>query len=561
MLRPLGRVFDERTERSLLVLGAAVVFLLLIVCANVANLALSRAMARARDRAVRSALGASRGRLVREALVEYGLIGVAGAALGVLLARLAVGVTVTMLPETMTISSLNAIDVDGRALAFLAGTALLTVLVFGLPPALLSSRAGVADALRGESRSATGSAASRRFRSGLVVAEVALSIVLLVGAALMTRSLLKLQAIDVGMNTESLLSMRLALPAQPYGGRTGPAARDVFMADLLAGLRSDPDITMASAGALPPSSHMVVMGEVEVGDRPGARSDETLLRVFDVWPGFFATTGIRIIDGRDFREADVDGAAIVSQGLADLYWPGRSAVGTRFRVGDSPWRTVVGVVSEVRGRDEEATSTNGPQLYYPRDQVDGVMRAVRPTSEIAETRTVVVRASALDAVVARLPDLVHAVDPLVVVAGTRRVEQEFSDAIARPRIVFFMMATFAGFGLLLAVAGLYGVLSHLVAQRVREIGIRLALGATPRDIGRTILGSGLVLAGAGIAIGLAAAVALSRLMRTLLYEVEPSDPVTLLLVSAILLCVAMLASWWPARRAMRVDPVALLRED
>jgi predicted permease len=559
-LMPLGRIWDERAERSLLVLGGAVFFLLLIVCANVANLTLSKAISRARDRAVRSALGASRARLVREAFVEHGLVGLAGAALGVWIAALAIDATVAILPEAMTISSLNAIDLDLRALAFLAGTAALTVLLFGLPPALVSSRAVVGDALRRESRGATGSAASRRLRSGLVVAEVGLSIVLLVGAALMTRTVLELQAIDIGMDTERLLSMELALPAPQYAGESGPVMRDAFIAGLLARLRQDPDVVQASAGALPPNETMVTIGEIEFGHRPGERTDETLLEVFDVWPGFFSTTGIRVIDGRDFREDDVEGAAVVSEGFARQHWPDGSAVGARFRVGDAPWRTVVGVVSRVRGRSDDA----GPerhQLYYPRDQVEGVARAVALSSEIAEYRTVVVRAAALDAVAARLPELVHAVDPTVVVADARPVEQSFADAIARPRVVFFMMTVFAGFGLLLAAAGLYGVLSHLVAQRMREAGIRLALGATPRDIGRAVFGSGLLLAGIGVALGVGVSLALARQMQALLYETEPFDPLALIAVCVLLMASATVAAWRPARRAMRADPVTLLREE
>jgi hypothetical protein len=305
---------------------------------------------------------------------------------------------------------------------------------------------------------------------------------------------------------------------------------------------------------------MVAIGEIDLGHRPGARTDETLLYVFDVWPGFFATTGIDLLDGRDLREDDVDGAAVVSEGFARQHWPDGSAVGARFRVGDAPWRTVVGVVSRVRGRSDDA----GPerhQLYYPRDQVEGVLRAVAPSSEIAEYRTVVVRAAALDAVAARLPDLVHAVDPTVVVADSRPVEQSFADAIARPRVVFFMMTVFAGFGLLLAAAGLYGVLSHLVAQRMREAGIRLALGATPRDIGRAVFGSGLLLAGIGVALGVGVSLALARQMQALLYETEPFDPLALIAVCVLLMASATVAAWRPARRAMRADPVTLLREE
>lgn len=557
----IGQVYNEQTERSLLVLGGAVFFLLLIVCANVGNLTLSRALARSRDRAIRTALGASRGRLVREALVEYGMVGVAGAALGVLVAQFVVRVTVASLPEAMTISSLNAIDVDGRALMFLLVTAVLTVFVFGLPPAFVSARATVAEALRRETRSSTGSVAARRVRSGMAVAEIGLSIVLLVGAALMTRTMMQLQAIDTGIDTKNLLVTDLALPAPQY---TDVAARGVIVNALLDRLRRDPDIVSAGAGTIPPTTTVVTMGRLEFGDRPGETTEGKLLRVFDVWPGFFEAAGIRVLDGRGFRSEEVEGAVIVADAFAREHWPAGGAVGQRFRVGaEGQWRTVVGVAADVRGRAPVDLSgeSEGGHIYYPFDQVTGVWRAVRPASRIAEYRTIVVRARTPDAVATRLADLVHAVDAQIVVGRTRLVEQQFADEIARPRIVFVMMAAFAGVGLVLAVAGLYGVLSHLVAQRMREMGIRLALGATPRDIGRAIMGSGLTLAAVGVALGLAASLGLVGLMRSLLYEVEPFDPAAIGAVCVLLIGSAMAAAWWPARRAMAANPVVLLRDE
>jgi predicted permease len=519
---------------------------------------LSRALARSRDRAVRTALGASRGQLIREALVEYGLLGVAGAALGVAVAEFTVRTIVAYLPEAMTISSLNAIDVDGRALTFLLGTAVLTVLAFGLPSAFMSSRVTVAEALRRESRAATGTSAARRVRSGLAVAEIALSIILLVGAALMTRTMLELQAIDTGLDTRGLLATGVGLPEPQYSDQS---TRGIFVESLLDRLRQDPDVISAGAGSLPPLTPMVTVGPIEFSDRPGERTPRFILPVYDVWPGFFAAAGIRVADGRDFLDDDVEGAAIVSEEFARTHWPAGSAVGARFRVGEAAWRTVVGVVADIRGRHRVEEIMEGGQIYFPSDQVGGVFRAVQPASMIAEDRTIVVRARVPDAVAARLPDLIHAVDPQVVVGRTRPVEQQFAEAIARPRVVFLMMAIFAGFGLLLAGAGLYGVLSHLVAQRRREIGIRLALGATPRDVGRSILGSGLALAGAGVMVGLLASLGLVRVMQTLLYDVDSRDPAAFAAVCIVLVGAAALAAWRPARRAMRVDPLALLRDE
>jgi predicted permease len=551
---PLGDTFDERTERSLLVLAGAVAFLLVIVCANVANLTLSRAVTRGRDRAVRAALGASRADLVREAMLEHALVGAAGAIVGLGVAQLAIAAVLGVLPESMTMSSLNQIDLDARACLFLGGASVVTVLLFGVPPALMAGRSGVAAALQQGSRSATGSTAARRFRAGLVIAEVALSIVLLVGAALMTRSLLKLQAIDTGIDTDGLIAIQLALPAAGYAE---PSTRDVFMREVVSRLKLHRGVIAASAGALPPREQMIAVGAVELPELPTEKPKSSVFYVFATWPGYFATAGIRLVEGREPTEGDVPGAAVVSAGFAAKHWPGQSAVGRRFRVGSkTDWRVVVGVANEVRRLSEDDDSQQF-EIYYPHDQVSGVYTASRPSSRIADHRTILVRADGPG--LQELAGVVHQVDPRVVVARTSLVERLFADEIARPRTVFLMMSVFAGFGLLLAAAGLYGVLSYLVAQRVREIGIRLALGARPADIRRLVFADGLLLAGIGLGIGIPAALGLVRVMRTILYEVEPTDPFSVAAVSVLLLATAVLAAWRPARRAMRVDPVSLLR--
>ena len=551
---PLGSTFDERTDRSLIVLAGAVAFLLVIVCANAANLTLSRAVARVRERAVRAALGASRGDIVREALLEHALLGLTGALIGVGVAYTAISAVLGVLPEVMTVTSLNRIDLDARALLFLCAAAVTTVLLFGVPPALMAARAGVVAALQHDSRSATRSTAARRFRAALVVAEMALSIVLLVGAALMTRSLMKLQAIDIGIDAEGLAAIQVALPSAGY---TEPSTRDVFTAQAVARLRAHRGVRAVSGGSLPPREQMIAVGEVEVGDRRGETTTSALFNVFDTWPEYFAATGIRLVEGRAPTDGDVSGAAVVSAGFAARYWPGQPAVGRTFKIGKGAWRTVVGVATEVRRLTEDDDSREF-EIYYPHDQVSGVMTAVRPQARIADHRTILVRADGPS--VQELAGVIHQVDPRVVVARTSLVDRTFADEIARPRTVFLMMAVFAGFGLLLAAGGLYGVLSYLVAQRLREIGIRLALGARPSDIRRIVFGNGLALAGIGLALGIAAALGLVRLMRTILYEVEPTDPLSVVGVSLLLLATAALASWRPARRAMRVDPVSLLRE-
>jgi predicted permease len=554
----LGELFNDRTARSLWVLGGAVVFLLLIVCANVANLTLARSLARTRDLAVRAALGASRGALFRVTLLEHALIGAAGAVLGLAVAQLAMASVIGVLPEEMTQASLNAIDLDWRTLAFLAGCSIGTILVFGLPPAIVASRATVAAALGRESRASTGSPAARRFRAALVVLEVAFSIVLLVGAALMTRSLLKLQSIDVGMDPQNLLALRVGFPQRGFEDARGI---DLVTADIVRRLAATPGVQHASAGSLPPNDSMITVGAIEVGDRPGERAGtrKSLTRVYETWPGYFAAVGIPLIEGREPVERDVDGAVVVSREFAVKHWPGRSAIGARFRVGEYPWRTVVGVSAELRRLGETPESAQ-LEIFYPHDQVSGVMHAAERASAVKLYRTFVVRTSEPGALARRLGDVVHEADPRVILTSTTRVAHQFADLIARPRIVFLMLAIFAGAGLLLAAAGLYAVLAHLVTQRLREIGVRLAIGARPADVARLVLRSGALLTGAGLVVGLAGAAALVGVMRTLLYEVDPVDPLAMGLAVTLLAGTALVASLVPARRAMRVDPVRLLRE-
>ena len=277
---------------------------------------------------------------------------------------------------------------------------------------------------------------------------------------------------------------------------------------------------------------------------------------------FFSTLGIRIRQGHAFRAGDPEGAAVVSENFARAHWPDGQAVGGRFKwVNDDRWLTVIGVASTVRRVSTAgAGMADRPQLYLLTGHVTNVAHPVRPWSMIASSRTIVVRAADPAAVIPLLPQAVHDVDPHVVVGRRDLVEHLFADAVARPRIVFAVMSVLALFGLVLAAGGIYGVLSCLVSQRLREIGIRVALGASRHDVGRIVVGNGLGLTLIGIVVGVSASMGLGRVMRTLLYQLEPSDPWSVTLVSALVLAVAWLAAWRPARRAMRVDPVNLLRE-
>jgi hypothetical protein len=303
----------------------------------------------------------------------------------------------------------------------------------------------------------------------------------------------------------------------------------------------------------------VVFGQVHVDGLPEETGDPAIVPVYEVTPDFFATLRIPVEQGHTFTDHDPEQPAIVSDSFAHRHWPNGDAIGGRFEIGNTGMLTVIGIVGDVR-RVAPGEPTRSTQIYYPVGQTNGLAVPTGRVSMIADYRTLVIRADDPARVVPSLPAAVHEIDPLVVIWKTDLVEHLFADAIARPRIVFVLMTTFAVFGLVLAAAGIYGVLSYLVAARQQEIGIRLALGARPHRVGIAIVRNGLTLTMIGLAIGLASALILVRTMRTLLFEVEPSDPLSITAVVAVLLATALLACWRPTRQAMRVDPSTLLRE-
>jgi predicted permease len=521
-------------------------------------LSLSRTLSRARDHAVRTSLGASRADLVRETLVEHLLLGGAGAVAGLGIAAVVLNVTLQMIPEAFRASSMNAIDLDARAVAFTAVVGLIASFLFGLPPAWLASRADVVDVLKRDSRSITGSKGTRRVRSALVVAEVTLAIVLLVGAALMARSLVKLQTLDRGFDTTGLIALRVGLPAAGYAD---VYARDEFTGRLVERAGALPGVTGTTAGALPPEANMVGFGKLERSDRPGELTGELIVPLYLVWPNYFQTLGLPIRAGRAFEVDEPRDSVIVSETFAARYWPDGQAVGRQIRWEGEQWMTIVGVAGEVRqlGLDD---STGSFEFYQPLRRPRGLPPPKDFRSgAIVEYRTLAARATDVPVTVERLRSLVHETDPRVVIWKLEPVERLFADAVARPRLVLMLMVIFAGLGLVLAAAGIYAVLSYAVVQRHREFGIRLALGARPESVGRLILRNGLALTAIGLAAGVGLALLLMRFMRTLLYEVEPTDPVSVAGVVVVLAIVATAASWRPARRAMRVDPVNLLRQE
>ena len=530
---------------ALYVLLGAVVFLLLIGCANVANLQLVRTAARGREMAIRVALGASRWRVIRQSLVESLLLSLIGGGLGFLLAMWTITWLLLHLPEGFPRSS--EIGTNAVVFGFAFGISMLTGIVFGLVPAIQATRTHVNEALKtgGKGSIASGS----RLRRGLVVAEVALSLMLFIGAGLLMKSFWLLTNVNPGFQTDHLLTLHVALPEQKYT----EAARVIdFYKQMPERLASLPGVKAVSAvNRLPisggdPHGDLTIEGHTfSAGEAPGVSYRRIL-------PNYFRAMGIPLLQGREFDDRDSGGkpdVVIVNQKMAQRYWPNGNAIGKRIKVGapeNEPWLTIVGVVGNVNhtGLDAEPDFAT----YEP--------HAKRPWSEM----TLLVRTAgdpqSLAAPVQR--ELKNAESEILiedVVTMNRRLDL----SVAPQRMNVVLLATFAFIALVIAAVGIYGIMAHSVAQRTQEIGLRMALGAQVRDVLKMVLRSGMMLALIGIGLGLAGAFFLTRLMRTLLFGVTPTDALTFASVAVILFVVALLACYSPARRAAKVDPLTALR--
>ena len=547
IVRPLHEQLVSDVRPALLILLGAVALVLLIACANVANLLLARAAHRQRELALRSALGAGRGRLVAQLLTESMVLALAAGVLGTMVGALALRGLVALVPANVGLPADLAID--RTVLAFTAGLSVLTGVVFGLLPAWQASRPDLLAVLREGGRS-VGGAARRRFRDGLVVAEIALSLVLLVGAGLLLRSVLALQGAEPGFRTDRLLTMEFRLPTSRY---TEPAQMAAFFHAILERMRAVPGVESVALARAVPFSGNGGSGTYEVdGQAPPAPGSEPHTQTNIVSPAYFRTMGIPILQGREFEERDTAVAtpvAVVSATFARTAWPGQDPLGKRFRLKERPqWLTVVGVVGDIRhGSFAEAAS---PQAYTPHDQDPRIFACVlaRTTGDPM-------------AMAAPIRQAIWSVDAQQPVWRVRSMESLLAAARGPARAISILIAIFAGVALLLAAVGIYGVMAYLVAQRTREIGIRMALGASAQTVMRMVVGRGLALTLAATLIGIAGAAALSRTLATLLFGVAPLDPVTFVAAATVLGGVALLASYLPARRAARVDPVVALAEE
>ena len=542
-------------RRAIWLLFGAVGFLLLIACANVANLLLARAEARQREIAVRSALGAGRARVARQLITESLVLGGLSAAAGLALAW--GGVRLLAWWNPASIPRVAATSVDGGVLLFTGGVALLTTLVFSLAPAVRLLHADLTDAMKEGSSNATAGGARQRFRNSLVVVEMALAVVLLVGAGLMIRTLWSLQRIDLGFNPTGTLTMRISLPQASYAK---PEQVVAFYSRLMERVRALPGINAAGAArSLPLGSTIGDFGLRVEGyvPPPGTNAKGDWQIVTD---GYLDAMGERLVRGRTIQPTDTSDTqlvALINEEMARRYWAGRDPIGGRLRIGgrpDRPWVSVVGIVRDVRHNG--VTDIVKEKFYVPHAQWH------KSTGSPIRAMTLVVRTTGHPAALApTVRNAIRQLDPNLPVADVRPMTDIVAAALATPRFTSVLLSMFALLALTLSAVGIYGVLSYVVSRRTREIGIRVAIGADRRRVLRMVLGSGFALAAAGIAIGMAAALLMTRLLRGLLHGVSPFDPATFIAVAGCLAAVALAASLAPAWRATRVDPVIALKSE
>jgi len=537
---------------ALLVLMGAVGFVLLIACANLANLLLARATARQREIAIRTAMGAGRWRLARQLLTESVLLSVVGGAAGLGIAYVAIQALVASNP--INLPRIDAIGIDGAVLAFTGGVTLLLGLLFGLAPALQAARPGVHGMLKDGVRT---SHQGGGLRAALVVTEVALAIVLLIGSGLMLKSFRHWISVDPGFKPEHVLAFNVSLPTAKYAT---DAQQVAFFDQLRHQLATLPGVeAVGGNAALPMSNNNWTRSFRVEGYTPPPKQNGPWGDFRTVTPGYFETMGIPIVRGRSFDETDIAGGrevAVVDEVLAKKYWPGQDPIGKRVgygqRDGQPVWFDVVGVVGHVMQnspKDDEHT-----QLYRPVAQV-----AFNQLGLVVRTR-----GEPLD-LVPSVRKLVLGIDPQQPIYAVAPMTERVSGSSAQPRFLSLLLGLFAGVAATLAAVGIYGVMSYMVAQQTRELGIRLALGAETGSVLRLVLNKGLLLAGVGVAIGVGGAFGLGRLMATQLFQVlfqtKAIDPPVFGAMALGLIVVALLASWIPARRATRVDPMVALRSE
>jgi predicted permease len=548
---PLYREIVGANQRMLLVLLGAVGMVLLIACANAANLQLARAAARQREVAVRLALGAPRRRLIRQMLTESLLIALLGGGLGAAFAEGGVKALVALLPAGFPRA--HEIHVNAWVFAFTFLVSIVTGILFGLAPALQASRTDPKRGLYEGGRTSTGSARQGRLRNALVVSEVSLACVLLIGAGLMLKSLLNQLNEDAGFRHENVLTASLSLPNAEYKTEASVAQ---FYDKLTSGLSSLPGVESAGAGSdLPWTGYDENAGGFTIEGKQPPPHEMFHARYHMATPDYFKALGTPLVRGRFFTEADKDGArvaVIINQSMEKKYWLSEDAVGKRFTFSDTPkeedWFRIVGVVGDVK--DTPSSPSAEPAFWWAHLQ--------QPNPDM----TVVIRSTSDPRLlVDALRDQVKKLNPSLAIADIRLMDQIADESVATPRFAFSLVGLFAGLAIVLAAIGTYGVISYSVSQRVPEFGLRLALGAPQRDLLRMVLAQAVRLAVAGAIVGVVVALAMARVLRNLIYNVSPADPVTFVSVAVMVIAIALVACYLPARRAARSNPMSALRAE
>ncbi len=559
------RLYDQVVEYArpaLVFLLGAVALVLLIACANVANLLLVRGSGREKEMAIRTALGASRSRIVRQFLVESVLLSLTGAAAGLALATWGSKILVQLSPPEA--ARVQNAGLSGMVLLFALGIALGTGIIFGLAPALSSSKPDVQDALKESGRSSTRNVKSRRFRDALVICEFALALTLLAGAGLTIKALGHLRSVDIGFNPDHLLSLSVPLIGPSY---ENPQRQVEFFEQLLNSIESVPGVQAATVSRGIPMQGWAGWNFITADNPNPPAADLPDANYVVVGPHYFRAMQLPLLDGRPFKNADTRSSlpvAIVSASLAQRYWPHQNPIGKRLKVSsdpndkNQPWLSVVGVAGNVRSQGQFAPFV--PEIYVPYAQYPWVLWP----------RQILVRTSGDPlAIIPAIRSEVAALDSQVPVADVQLMAEVVDGPLRQERTVMWLLGGFAGLALILASIGIYSVISYVVSQRTHEIGIRIALGATGREIARLVGRQGLSLSLVGLAIGVCGAFGMTRFFASLpfgvrwllLFDVHPGDPLIFISVCSILIAVALLACYIPARRAMRVDPMVALRHE
>jgi putative ABC transport system permease protein len=543
---PFREVAVGNLRPALLVLLGAVGCVLLIACANIANLLLARSAGRQKEIAIRSAMGASRARVVRQLLTEGVLLALVGGGCGLLLGYWGIDALLRLLPAGDALMRFT-INVDRNVLLFTIGVSVVTGLIFASAPALQSVRAALGDALKEGGRTSF-TPGHHRFRAGLVIAEMALALVLLIGAGLMIRSFIRIQESDPGFDPQHVVTMQIALPQPKYKEETRVAQ---FYAELVQRVAALPGVKAAGlTSMLPLDSNWTNSFMIEGRNLTPAPHGH----MASANPQYFSAMRIPLLRGRTFTDADTAAAplvAVIDDALVRAYWPNEDPLGKRFRLaagdGKVVWRQIVGIVASVKHVDPLAHETKG-QAYFPDQQMP------QPRMSLA------VRASGdPTALVGAIRSQVLQIDPEQPIAEVKTMERALNEFVAQPRFNMLLLAVFAALALVLAAVGIYGVMAYSVAQRTHEIGLRMALGARREDVLRLVLMQAVRLAGFGLIIGLIGAFIATRVLATLLYGVKSTDPATFVVISLLLGGIAVMASYLPARRATKVDPMVALR--